>query len=293
MPPIAVTGATGNFGRLAITQMISDGVAPVDIVAIVRDETKGASLARLGVTLRVADYEDAESLVAAFSGVERVLFISGSDVGQREAQHGNVVSAAAEAGVAFIAYTSILGGTDSTLALAAEHALTERLLAASGMSTALLRNGWYVENYERAIAGALQTGELHGAAGDGVFNPAARADYAIAAARVVAGSGHEGAVYELGGDEAITMSDLAELIADVSGDDVDYVDHDEAEYATFLETAVGLPAPFAEILASTDTGIQAGQLGTTSGDLARLLGRPTTPLRSLLLTTIAQHAATS
>lgn len=290
MTRLAVTGATGQLGRIVIAQLLERGVEPTHITAVVRDAGKARDLEAVGVDVRIADYEDPSSLLAAFAGIDRLLLISSSEVGRRAAQHGNVISAALEAGVGFLAYTSILNADRATHAIAEEHQLTEQLLAASGLPHALLRNGWYVENYIGAIEAALATGVLNGAAGNGTFAPATRADYATAAAAVLAAEGeHAGATYELGGDDRITMSQLAAVVQEVSGEPVTYVDHDEQEYQQQLEQ-IGIPEAFAAMLASSDAGISRGELDTTSGDLARLIGRPTTTVRDALITPIAQLA---
>ncbi|MCW2955948.1 MAG: putative nucleoside-diphosphate-sugar epimerase [Thermoleophilia bacterium] len=289
MTRLAVTGATGQLGRLTIAHLLEAGTAPSDIVAIVRDVDKAASLATSGVQVRVADYTDPGSLATAFVGVDRLLLISSSEVGQRAMHHGNVIAAALEAKVPYIAYTSLLQADTSVLQLAAEHVQTEQLIRASGMAFTLLRNGWYIENYVPGLEATLQNGSLLGAAGEAMFAPAARNDFAAAAAAVLAGDGHEGAVYELGGDERLSLADLAATIADVSGDEIDYVDLPEAEFAHVLEGA-GLPAPFAAILANSDTGIRMGHLDTASGDLSRLIGRATASVRSVLIAPIAQVA---
>ena len=155
------------------------------------------------------------SLDAAFAGVDRLLLVSGSAVGQRITQHANVIDAAKAAGVGFVAYTSITRADTSDLALAAEHQATEELLAASGLPHALLRNSWYLENYTGQVGTALEHGVVLGAAGEGRVSAATRADYADAAAVVLAGEGHEGAVYELGADRAFTLGEYAATLSRV------------------------------------------------------------------------------
>ncbi len=129
---IAVTGATGNLGGLVIESLLERGVAASDIVAIARDEAKAADLAVKGITIGVASYEDESALTAAFEGVNRLVLVSGSEVGKRLSQHTNIISAAKTAGIGFIAYTSLLNLETSELGLAPEHAATEKLLAQSG-----------------------------------------------------------------------------------------------------------------------------------------------------------------
>ncbi|MBB2948624.1 NAD(P)H dehydrogenase (quinone) [Actinoplanes lutulentus] len=276
MTTIAVTGATGQLGRLVVDALIARGAAPGEIVATVRDSAKAADLAALGVQVRVADYNHPETLAAAFAGVDRLLLVSGNEVGKRLPQHTAVIEAAKAAGVGFIAYTSILRADSTPIGLAPEHLATEQVIAATEIPHALLRNGWYTENYAGSIAGALHTGAIAGSAGEGKIAAAARADYAEAAAAVLL-SGEAG-VYELGG-EAFTMAELAAEVAKQSGKDVAYTDLPVADYQQVL-VGVGLPEGYAGLLADTDAKIVDGHLDTDSAVLAKLIGRPVTPLTS-------------
>ncbi|MEU6830751.1 SDR family oxidoreductase [Nocardia beijingensis] len=271
---VAVTGASGHLGRLVVEALVKAGSTPV--VAIVRDPAKVADLAERGVDVRQADYGDADALNRALAGVDRVLLVSGNEFGARVEQHTNVIRAAERAGVELLAYTSIPAATDNPLILAQEHAGTEAVLAESTVPHTLLRNGWYWENYVGGLAHAVESGVLHGAAGEGRVAGAARADYAEAAARVLTTDGHAGRVYELGGDERLTYAELAEAISEASGKQVRYENLSQADYAAGL-VAAGLPAQLAEALADADAGIAQGVLDVRSGDLTRLLGRPATP----------------
>jgi NAD(P)H dehydrogenase (quinone) len=272
---IAVTGSTGHFGRIVIDNLLERGVAPGQIVALARSPEKAADLAARGVQVRQADYSQPETLVAALRGVEKLLFVSGSEAGQRIPQHRNVVDAARQAGVRLIAYTSILNADATSMQLAAEHKATEEMIRASGIPFVLLRNSWYLENYTGNLASTVEHGVLLGSADEGRLNAATRADLAVAAAAVIAGEGHENQVYELGGDVAFTLSELAEVISRESGRPVEYRNLPEDAYAEAL-VGFGLPEGFARVLADSDRGIARGELYTDSGDLRRLIGRPTT-----------------
>lgn len=272
---IAVTGSTGHFGRIVIENLLERGVAPGQIVAVARSAEKTAEFAARGVQVRQANYEKPEPLVAALQGVEKLLFVSGSEAGKRIPQHQNVVDAAKQAGVRLIAYTSIANADTSGLQLAAEHKATEEMIRQSGIPFVFLRNNWYLENYTGNVASTVEHGVLLGSADEGRLSAATRADLAIAAAAVIAGEGHEGKVYELGGDVAFTMGELAEVISRESGRPVEYRNLPEDAYAQAL-AGFGLPEAFARILADSDRGIARGDLFTDSGDLSRLLGRPTT-----------------
>ncbi|CCQ17910.1 putative nucleoside-diphosphate-sugar epimerase [Rhodococcus sp. AW25M09] len=277
----AVTGATGNLGGLVIDALLRRGIAPEGIVAVVRNADKAASLSERGVVVRVADYSDSAAMTAALAGVDKLLLVSGSEVGQRIAQHSNVIDAAEAAGVGLIAYTSLLAADTSGVSLAPEHKATEERLTASAIPAVFLRNGWYWENYLGSLAQTVDGGVLLGAAGNGRIAAASRADYADAAAAVLTGDDQGGKIYELGGDERLTYTELAAVIANISGKPVVYKDVGESEYAGILAGA-GLPDFVATMLASADAGISRGELDTDSGDLQALIGRPSTPVAEVL-----------
>ena len=273
-----ITGATGHLGRLVVQELLRRGVPAGDITATGRDITKVKDLADRGVRVLAIDYDDPASLDAAFRGADRILLISASEPGRRAEQHGNAIDAAARAGTGLLAYTSIANAGTTTMRLAAEHQATEAALRASGLTYVLLRNSWYVENYTAQVPAILQRGSLAGSAGDGRVSAATRADYAAAAAAVLTGDGHEGRAYELGGDEAFTLAELAAEIGRQAGQPVGYLDLPEDEYARLLAGA-GLPEAAAVTLADADRGLARGDLFVDSGHLSQLIGRPTTTLR--------------
>jgi len=273
---IAITGATGHLGQLTLTELLKT-VPASQLVAVVRNPAKAESLAQQGVTVRQAEYGDQAALTAALAGVEKLLLISSSEVGQRAVQHRNVIDAAKAAGVKFIAYTSLLHADRSPLGLHVEHVDTEQYLAASGIPYALLRNGWYSENYLASAPAALAHGVFIGSAGEGKIASATRADYAAAAAKVMSSEGHAGKVYELAGDEAWTLSELAAELSKQSGKPVVYQNLSEADFAQALKGA-GLPEAFANLLADSDVGASKGGLFDDSRTLSTLIGRPTTPI---------------
>lgn len=273
---IVVTGATGRLGRLVIDNLLRT-VAASSIVAAVRDPTKAADLAARGVQVRRADYTQPESLGKAFAGAEKLLLISSSALGQRVAQHRAVIDAAVRSGVELAGYTSLLHADTSPLGLALEHTQTEAMLKASGLPHVLLRNGWYTENYTASVPAALANGALLGSAGDGRISSAARADYAAAAAAAMTSDGQAGRVYELAGDTAYTLTELAAQIAAQSGKAVVYRNLPQADYQAAL-LGFGLPAPVAELLADSDAGAARGGLFDAGRQLSALIGRPTTPM---------------
>ncbi|MCA6942438.1 SDR family oxidoreductase [Pectobacterium polaris] len=281
---IAITGASGQLGRLVIAQLL-EKVPASDIVALVRDVNKVADLSAKGVQVKAADYNQPEALASALQGVDKVLLISSSEVGQRAVQHRNVIDAAVKAGVKLVAYTSLLHADKSPLALAAEHQQTEALLKASGLPHVLLRNGWYTENYAASILAALEHGVFIGSAGEGKIASATREDFAAAAVAVLTQEGQAGKVYELAGDEPYTLTELAAEISKQSGKNIGYQNLSEAEFAGVLVSA-GLPEGFAQIIADSDTGASKGGLFDDGKQLSRLIGRPTTPLSAVVKATL-------
>ena len=275
---IAVTGATGQLGRLVVKNLLERGVEPARIVALVRSPEKAQDLAARGIQVRRADYAEPETLGTALEGVERLLLISSNEVGARVEQHRNVVKAAQEAGVKLLAYTSSPKADTSTMQLAGDHRATEESIRASGIPFVFLRNSWYLENYTGNLSSALEHGALLGSAGQGRVSAATRADFAAAAAAVLTGSRHENRVYELGGDQAFTMAELAGIIAEESGRPVEYRDLPEEAYVDAL-VGFGVREGFARALAESDGALARGELFTDSGDLSRLIGRPTTSPR--------------
>lgn len=273
---IAITGATGQLGQHVIESLLKT-VPASQIVAIVRNPAKATALSQQGITVRQADYSDEAAFTTALQGIDKLLLISSSEVGQRAPQHRNVINAAKAAHVKFIAYTSLLHADTSPLGLADEHVATEKMLAESGIAYALLRNGWYTENYLASAPAALEHGVFIGAADEGKIASATRADYAAAAARVISEDGHAGKTYELAGDDGWTLSQLAAELAKQSGKKVVYQNLSEADFAAALK-GVGLPAGLADMLADSDTGASKGGLFDDSHTLSKLIGRPTTSL---------------
>lgn len=273
---IVVTGATGRLGRLVVEGLL-ERVPAAEIVAAVRSPEKANWAAERGVVVRKADYDQPDTLSSAFEGADKVLLVSGSDVGKRVPQHKAVVEAAHGAGVAHIVYTSAPKADTSPLVLASDHKATEEFIRESGLTYTILRNNWYSEGYTPAIEQGARTGNFVGSAGEGRVATATRADYAAAAVEVLTGDGHANKIYELSGDVAWTQAELAAEIGKAAGKEVTYTDLPTDEHKAVLAQA-GLPAPVAELLAAIDAGIKDGVLSATSGDLKALIGRPTTPI---------------
>ncbi len=281
---IVVTGATGHLGRLVIEALLKK-VPAREIAGVVRNADKAKDLSARGVEIRVADYSKPETLRVALAGADRVLLVSSNEVGQRLSQHAAVVEAARAAGVKLFAYTSMLRANTSRLALAAEHKATEETIRASGLPYVFLRNGWYLENYTEHLAPALQHGAIVGSANGGRIAAAARADYAEAAVAVLTGPFEKNA-YELAGDHPFTMAELAAEVSRQAGKPVAYRDLPPDKYQAVL-TGAGLPAEYAQLLVDADVQAAKGDLDDSTGELRRLIGRPTTSLAAAIRAALA------
>lgn len=275
---IAITGATGQLGTLVIQALLqgaqSSGIQAQDIVALVRNKDKAMALTSLGIQLRHFDYDQADMLAPALDGVDKLLLISANEVGRRTPQHQAVIQAAIEAGVPYIAYTSLLNASDSPLGLAQEHRETEQLIRDSGLKYTFLRNNWYSENYLASIEHVIAQGVLYGSAQDGKISAASRAEYAQAAARVMASSGHEDKVYELAASQSFTLSELAQAIGSASGTEVRYENLSPTDYQQAL-TQAGLPAGLVDVIVDADVQTVNGAMYSARQDLEQLLGHPT------------------
>jgi NAD(P)H dehydrogenase (quinone) len=283
---ILVTGASGQLGHLVVNALLKS-LSAQKVVAGARNTGKAHDLAARGVEVREVDYERPETLEVAFAGIDKVLLISSSEIGRRARQHRAVIEAAKKAKIKLLAYTSVLHADTSILGLAEEHRQTEQSLAASGVPSVILRNGWYTENYAASIPMAIEHGAVLGSAGEGRISSAARQDYAEAAAAVLVSEGQQaGKIYELAGDEAYTLTEFADDVARQSGKSIEYKDMPEEDYRKVLLDA-GLPEPLAALLADSDTGASRGALFDDSHSLSQLIGRPTTPLAEVIASTLA------
>ncbi|MBW3501491.1 SDR family oxidoreductase [Janthinobacterium sp. NKUCC08_JDC] len=282
---IVITGATGNLGQHVIASLLKS-VPAANIIAAVRNPAKAADLAARGVQVRQADYNDGASLDAAFKGATKILLISSSEVGQRAQQHQNVIDAAKRAGVSLLAYTSVLRADTSPLGLAAEHVITEAAIRASGLPYSFLRNGWYLENHTEHLAPVLEHGVVLGAAQNGRFSSAARADYAAAAAAVLT-TAQPQAIYELAGDQGFTLAEYAAEVARQSGKAIMYKNLPQADFKAAL-VSVGVPEGFADLLADSDAGTAKGGLEDHGKQLSALIGRPTTSLLDAVKAALAK-----
>jgi NAD(P)H dehydrogenase (quinone) len=288
---IVITAASGQLGQQVVQQLLACS-QPTRLVALVRNADRAAPLARAGVEVRIADYNDEAALQRAFRRGDKVLLISGNELGWRTRQHVSVIDAAERAGVALLAYTSILQADRATFQIAQEHVETERALLASGLPYVLLRNGWYNENYTATLARAVTLGAVVGSAGDGAIASASRADYAAAASVVLTTEGHTNKTYELSGDRAWTLTEYAREVSKQTGRTIAYTPIPLEQYRDLLSSA-GLPAQKAAAIADSELGVARGELAATPGDLQRLIGRATTPIEVSIAAALAELNSTS
>lgn len=273
---IGITGATGQLGQLVVNSLKTK-IASDKIVALVRNPEKATDL---GVEARAFEYNQ-ENLADQLKDIDTLLLISSSEIGQRIAQHQNVINAAKQAGVKRIVYTSLLKAGKTNLGLGPEHVATEAAIKASGLEYTILRNGWYTENYTANLAGTVQAGTLIGSAGEGKIASATRQDFAEAAVAVLTSDGHTNKTYELAGDEAYTLAELAQILSQQVGQEIPYVNLPEQEYSAALE-GIGVPKPFADMLANCDVCASKNDLFDDQKTLSQLIGRPTTPVAKMV-----------
>lgn len=283
---ILVTGATGSFGKSAIDSLLKKGIPSTSIAALVRDEEKAAELKNSGIEIRLGDYNNYNQLVSAFKGVEKLLFVSGSDIVNRSVQHENVVKAAKEAGVKHVVYTSFLGKNEtesSPLWLVAQsHLQTEGWLKESGIDFTILKNTLYTD-FVPAFVGekVLTTGVIYLPAGNGKVGAVLRSEMAEATANVLAGKNHAGKTYLFTNQEAFSYQEVAQHLSAISGKTINYISPTANEYATTL-SGYGVPPDFIGLFSSFAVAQASGELDTVGSDLEQLLGRKPTSVKTFL-----------
>jgi len=287
---ILVTGATGKLGLRVVDSLLK--IIPASQLAIsVRNPEKASEFLDSGVEVRYGDFDKPETLESAFSGIDRLLIISTSEVELggdeiRIRQHANAVTAAQHAQVKFIAYTSVTNASESKLYLAPAHRETEEAILKTGIPYSFLRNNWYLENEIGSIQGVMAGAPWITSAGIRKVGWALQKDYAEAAATVLTGKGHDNTVYELSG-KLMTQKELASALGTVLGKEVPVEQVDDATYANIMK-GVKIPEQYISILVNMQKSIREGELEVESNDLEKLLGRPTTPI-SEALSQIVDH----
>lgn len=275
-----VTGATGKLGSKIVDHLLKR-IEAKELAVSVRDPKKASALSDKGIDVRQADFDHPESLREAFQGVDRLLIISADgDNDTRIRQHLQAVEAAKEAGVSFIAYTSLADATDSQNVMAPPHVATEKAIRETGIKHAFLRNNWYLENELGSIQGVLAGAPWVTAARDGKVGWALQDEYAEAAAIVLTTEAFDEEMYELSGP-LHTQHEFVEALSDVLGQDVALQEVSAEAYGDVMRGA-GVPEGAIPIVVGIQDSIRNGSLEVESTDFERLLGRPVTPLRDAL-----------
>ena len=278
---ILVTGATGEFGKHAVQQLIKKGVNTSNISVLSRSMEKANNYKADGITVKIGDYTNYDSLVKAFEGVDKLLFVSSSEIENREAQHENVVRAAKSAGVQHIVYTSFMRNQErdnSAIAfLQDSHLKTENWIKESGIAYTFLQNATYLDMLPMFIGEqVLETGVIMQPAENGKSSLVLRQELAEAAAVVLTSEGHENKAYPLVNNQAISYYEVAETIAQISGKDITYQSPSPEEYQATLKT-YGVPDEYIGLFTAFSVAQANGELEMSDNSLEKLLGRkPTT-----------------
>jgi NAD(P)H dehydrogenase (quinone) len=282
---ILVTGANGHFGTASIQHLIKRGVPASEIAAMVRSEEKGAGLKALGVQLRIADYNNYSEVVKAFTGIDKLLLVSGSDIENRGIQQLNAVKAAKEAGVKHILYTSFERNneteTNPIAFVAKSHIDTENAIKASGMNYTIFRNNLYADILPMFMGDKVLESGVFLPAGDTKIALTLREDMAEAAAAVLSGKGHENKEYSISNHESVTLHDVASSLSKITGKQVTYLNPDATTYHSAL-TQAGVPAQYIGLFAGFSEAMKQGEFSKTSNELENLIGRKASSVHSYL-----------
>ena len=280
---ILITGATGHFGKLTIDFLLKKGIKTSQIAVLVRNTEKATDLNEKGINIRVGDYNDYSSLVKAFKGIDKLLFVSGTDIPNRTSQHEQVLKAAIDAGVKHIIYTSgefRIEGQDSPLWNFVEaHIKTEKWLKESGLTYTILKNGLYMEYIPYFIGNVLETGIIYLPAGNGKISVALRSEMAEATATILATEGHENKSYHFVNTEAYGYEDIARYISEFTGKTINYISPTEEEFRkTLQQQGISIPEEFISIILAQ----AQGDAEKVSDDMEKLIGRKLTPITTFL-----------
>lgn len=282
---ILITGANGHFGTATIDFLLTRGTDPGGIAGMVRSPEKGKELRKKGIDVRIGDYDDYQSLVNAFKGVDKLLLISGPDITKRVRQHENAVKAAWQEGVKHLVYTSFerRNETESSpiYMVAKAHLRTEEVIREYGMPATILRNNLYIDGLPMFLGEQVLDKGIYFPAGDTPASFALREEMAEAASMVLSGEGHENRTYHIANSEAVSFKDIAKILSEIAGRDVPYLSPDPETYRETMSKA-GVPAEAVAFFAGFAEGVRQGEFHPGKNDLERLLGRKPTAVREFL-----------
>jgi NAD(P)H dehydrogenase (quinone) len=283
MSVVVVTGASGQLGRLVAEELL-DRMPPSELVLVTRHPEAIADLGERGATVRRGDFDEPDSLAQAFEGGERMLLISTLAVGRRVPQHRAAIEAASAAGIQHLVYTSfpkpVAGHPVGSIAT--EHGETEAILHESGLAWTVLRNATYGELQVPPGALAVAGGKLYTNAGDGLLVSVSRRDCARAAAAVMTTDGHAGKTYDVTGDEALSQTELAALLSEVSGRPVELIQVGDRMLSWGL-TRYGAPKPIARAIVAFGKAVREGYYDAVDPAVTTLTGTPPRSLRDILV----------
>jgi NAD(P)H dehydrogenase (quinone) len=275
---IGVSGASGHLGRAVVSELLKRPGGH-EVVAITRTPETVSAPAQG----RFGDYDRPDSLAEAYAGLDRLLIISTVDPepGKRGAQHVAAIDAAVRAGVKHIVFTSAAGTRqEEEPALGASYWRGEQHLIATARAWTILRMNFYAEALVQQAQAALDQGVLTGLAENRVAF-VARGDVAAAAAGILIGDGHAGAIYNATGPERLSGAERAALIAEITGRPLAFLAITEEQLRAGL-TRAGLPVYVVNTVISIQASFAAGAFDVVTGDVERLGGRPPKPLRDVL-----------
>ena len=288
---ILITGATGNFGSATLNFLVEKGVQPNEIKALVRNEASATASLEKGIGIAIGSYDDYDSLTKAFTGVDQLLLVSGNDIENRLQQHLNVINAAKEVGVKHIVYTSFQRKNETPSSplwmVAHSHLETEKALKESGLSYTILKNNLYMDFLPGFIGEhVLENKTIYVPAENGTISAVLRSEMAEAAATILSSKGHENKEYDFTNNEALSYSEIAKIISEISGKSITYISPSAAEYQTTLK-GFGLPDEAVGVFTSFAVGQAEGELEKVSTDLEKILQRKPVSVRSFLEKTYA------
>ena len=287
MKKILVTGATGSLGMGVITTILSKTNAK-NVYALARSEEKAAPLKELGVNVRIGDYDDYDSLLTAFKGIETLYMVSNTDVSKRITQQNNVVEAALKAGIGHVVYTSYQRKTefpDSPIRhVAAGHLNTEAKLKESGIAYTILKHGTYTEMIPVFAGHDVLTKHLiYVPAGDGKTSFVRRNDLSEAGAIILLDETgkYDNQSLELTGPKALSWGEIADIIGSITNLPIKYVSPSEDEYKKVAMEA-GVPAGYVNLFANFSKVIKAHECDKTTSTLEEVLGHRATAVETSL-----------